>query len=100
MESPKTKRISVIFKLPATSETCAFRVRSAGLFNNCQAEATMGGKRMMVDTARVQNQGKGRTNQPSSKRDKSDTGNRLRRRLSNIFQRDKAESLLRVRFPL
>src|SRR5580698_2278697 len=89
MESPKTNRISVIFRLSATSATCAFRVSSAGLCNNCQAEAMMGGSRIMVDTARVQNQGKGRTNHPSSKRDNNETGKRLRRRLSNIFQRDK-----------
>src|SRR5580704_9452260 len=100
MESPKTHRISVIFRLPTTSATCAFRVRSAGLCKNCQAEAMTGGSRMMVDTARVQNQGKGRMNQPSNKRDNNDTGKRLLRRLSNIFQRDKAESLFRVMCPL
>src|ERR1700722_16424388 len=82
MESPKTNRMSVIFRLPATSATCACMVRSAGFGNNCQAEAMIGGSRMMVDTARVQNQGKGRMNQPSNKRDNSDTGKRLRRRLS------------------
>src|SRR5258707_13157090 len=99
MESTKTKRVSVILKLPATSERCAFRVRSAGLCNSCQAEAMIGGSRMIVDTARVQNQGKGRMNQPSNKSDNSDTGRRLRRRLSNIFHRDKAESLLRTMCP-
>jgi hypothetical protein len=99
MERPKTNRISVIFRLAATSETCAFRVSSAGLFNSCQAEATMGGNRIMVDTARVQNHGKGRMNQPSNKTDKSDTGKRLRRRLSNIFQWDNPESLFLVNRP-
>src|SRR5882757_38306 len=100
MESPKTNRMSVIFRLPATSEKWAFNVRSAGLCNNCQAEAIIGGSRMMVDTARVQNQGKGRMNQPSNRSDNSDTGKRLLRRLSNIFQRDNAESLFRVICPL
>src|SRR5579859_3657929 len=100
MESPKTNRINVIFRLSATSATCAFRVRSAGLCNNCQAEAMIGGSRMMIDTARVQNQGKGRMNHPSNKSDNSDTGKRLLRRLSNIFHRDRAESLLRAMCPL
>src|ERR1700761_7931375 len=96
MERPNTNRISVIFRLSATSERGDFIVSSGGLCNSCHIEATMGGNRMMIDTARVQNQAKGRMNQPSNKSDNNDTGSRLLRRLSNIFHRDKAESLFLV----
>ena len=52
----------------------------------------------MPSTARVQNPADENTVQPSSRSSVIATGTRLRRRLSNSFQRDSAESgLLRVR---
>src|SRR6266436_2061553 len=46
---------------------------------------------IIVTTAVVQNEGEGDIAQPNNKINKSEIGTRLRRRLSNIFQRDKAD---------
>ena len=47
---------------------------------------------MMPITAKVQNQADGNTAQPNSSRSVNTAAIRLRRRLSNIFQRDRSES--------
>ena len=49
------------------------------------------GSRMIPTTAKVQNRGWGSMVQPSNKRSVSAAGTRLRRTLSNIFQRDNIE---------
>src|SRR5882724_4966162 len=49
------------------------------------------GSMMIVTTAVIQNDGDGDSAHPNNNINKSEIGTRLRRRLSNIFQRDKAD---------
>ena len=75
-----------------TAARCCRRCRSSGFPSRSSREAISGGITRIPTTDSVQNQGDGRTVQPSSSSSVNAGGTRLRRRLSKSFQRDSAES--------
>ena len=78
---------------------CAFSEISSGRFSSCQPAAAITASSTIKVTVSVQNHGKGSKNHPASNNSIRLNGSRLLRRLSNIFQRLSAESLLPVSFP-
>jgi hypothetical protein len=71
---------------------CWPRRTSLGFWNTSSREANKGGIRMMLITAKVQNQADDKTVQPRSNRSVKAADTRLRRKLSKIFHRDSPES--------
>ncbi|MCY1211351.1 hypothetical protein D3C76_1256430 [compost metagenome] len=74
---------------------CCANDMSWGLRRRSSSEASSGVSMPMANTARVQARGWSINNQPARNMDRNAAGSRLRRRLSAIFQRDRAERLLR-----
>ena len=83
-----------------TSRTCDVNVMSSGLLISCHTAAAIRGKRTIMVTTAVQNQGKGSTNHPTNNSNVNASGVRLRLRLSNIFHLDNADNLFFIKCPL
>ena len=73
-------------------EICCLIATSFGFRMVFQIEEIKDGIKMIALTANVQNQRASNTVQPAISKNANATGVRLRLRLSNIFQRERAES--------